>query len=123
MQATVHFARQFPYRASGPHIGADRFTTVASSPLEHPYSRHDPQNYGTVSNDRNGSSDGSSGLDVRRRCSECLARSGATGNTFRILHLRVWMLHRGRVLLRIPQGAVVIWAGAIDRLHPVLRLR
>jgi hypothetical protein len=74
------------------------------------YSDHDTQKCGIAGTDRDDSDDGSFSVDVRLHLPKCPAGLGSCGFTVLVIHLCVWLLQRGCVLLRVPWSAVVTLA-------------
>jgi hypothetical protein len=74
---------------------------------------HDTQECCSAGLHRNDSNDGSFAVGVRSHFSQCAAGLASGGHAVLIIHLCVWLLQCGRVLLHISPGAV---AGHLLRL-------
>ena len=62
---------------------------------------HDTQKCGAAGTDRNGSDDGSFGVEFRLQLAQSAAGLGSCGNAVLVVHLCVWLLQRGCVLFRL----------------------
>src|ERR1700722_11617879 len=85
-----------------------RESLSCGQPEPRSYSSHDTQKCGVAGADRDDIDDGSSGVDIRPHLSQCHAGFGSCGNSVLVIHLCVWLLQCGCVLLRVPSGAAVV---------------
>jgi hypothetical protein len=72
------------------------------------YSDHDTQECGVASFDWNSFDDGCSHVEFCLHLSQCAAGLGSCRDAVPVIHLCVWLLQCGCVLLRVPPGAVVV---------------
>ena len=80
-------------------------------PEESSYFEHDSQKCRTPSPGRNDSDNSFPSVDIGFRCHQCPARRGSCGSPVLGLHLCLWLLLRGSVLLRVSSSAVMSAAG------------
>jgi len=88
-----------------------RGTTIfklADNPPSGHTPEHDTQKCGAAGPGRDGPDYGILSPDLRLHHPECSARSGSSGRALLLVHLRICVSHRSRVLFRFPQSAVMI---------------
>jgi hypothetical protein len=76
------------------------------------YSDHDTQECSIAGTDRDDFGHCSFGVHIRLQLRQCVAGIGSSANAVSVVHLCVCVLHRGGLLLHVPQGTVVMLASA-----------
>jgi hypothetical protein len=76
------------------------------------HSHHDTQECSIAGTDRDDFGHCSFGVHIRLQLRQCVAGIGSSANAVSVVHLCVCVLHRGGLLLHVPQGTVVMLASA-----------